>query len=509
MGLFSRLLPARFRAAPAPRVEPGEGRRDAAADMAARLRGNSAYVHGAARQDASTSSWTAMPLTPDVLLSQLRTIVARTREQAYNSDYAKAFLRLVKQNVLGESGIVFQPRVMRNNQLDTAANAALEAGWSLFCRRENCDITGQFSLNELAEQALISAARDGEFFVQIIQGPDAGPYGFSLQLIDAQRCPPDYRVDTLPHGGFIRGGIEFSKYGKPLAYYFSPLSTGGDSYAPGISGSGLERVPADQILHRFVAEMIGQRRGLPWYASGVYRLRHLTKFEEASITNARIAASQLGFVEYAPGTGPDEDDEPLSISTESGTVYELPEGATYREAQHAYPTGEYATFTKAQLRGFFAGAGAPYNTASGDLEGVNYSSIRQGELDSRENWKLLQKWLIEGLHARVYEAWLRYALLARKLDLPAGRLEEYKQVRWQARRWSWIDPQSEVEAAVTAKNNLFVAPSTLIREQGRDPDLVYQEIARDIAAMRAAGIDEPFIQLAMGQKLSVNKPPPQ
>ena len=50
---------------------------------------------------------------------------------------------------------------------------------------------------------------------------------------------------------------------------------------------------------------------------------------------------------------------------------------------------------------------------------------------------------------------------------------------------------TEIRAGLTS-------PSQVIREQGRDPDTVYQEIADSIEQMRANGIPEDFIMVMFG-----------
>ena len=86
--------------------------------------------------------------------------------------------------------------------------------------------------------------------------------------------------------------------------------------------------------------------------------------------------------------------------------------------------------------------------------------------------------------------------------LRAERLEKYRTVVWQPRRWDWIDPNADVKAAVTSKNNLLASPSQIIRDRGQDPETIWREIGRDIAAMRGAGIDDRFIEIALGMKVA-------
>jgi len=160
-------------------------------------------------------------------------------------------------------------------------------------------------------------------------------------------------------------------------------------------------VPADEVIHGFVEDIIGQRRGLPWASTSLWRLHMLGGFERAALTSARTGASVGGFFQWKEGYGPgedeDNDDEELYVETDGGVFQELPEGAEMKEFNNQYPTGEFAPFHKAMLRGAGAGMGVSYPSFANDLEGVNFSSIRQGVLDERDHWMDLQEWLVETL----------------------------------------------------------------------------------------------------------------
>ena len=334
--------------------------------------------------------------------------------------------------------------------------------------------------------------------------------GFALQLIDPVRCPADYNVGDLGNGLSISCGIVVNKYNRPVEYLFNvDPGSGLATYAYG--GREFQRIPASEIIHGFKTDMLEQKRGLPWAASGLYRMRHLNGFEEASVVNARVGAAKQGFITWKDGFGPEMDeDDTIEVPHEPGSWSILPEGAEVQSADPTYPSGEFAPFYKTMLRGIAAGMGVAYNNLANDLEGVNFSSIRQGALDEREHFKEDQEWLIEQLCEPVFNQWLPHALLSGHIvaggkPLRAERLEKYSTVSWQARRWPWIDPQSETNANVDSKNNLLTTPSQIIREQGRDPAAVWHEFGADIKAMLAAGIPEEYVKLSVMGK---NMPPP-
>lgn len=455
-------------------------------------------------QAQANDTWTTTPVTPDAYIALHHpALVARSREQWSNNDYVRAFVRLVRQNIVGPQGVLMQAKVKKpRGALDKETNAALEADFEEWCKAGNCDVTGKLSWRAIQTLAIETTARDGEFVLRKIYGKDAGPYGFALQMIDPQRLSVRYENAKIDNdGGFIRHSIEYNRYGRPVAYHFASVDEW-DAYYYSYAGRGFVRIPADEIIHGFVHEMVGQRRGLPWASTSLFRLHHLQGFEDASVQNARAGATKMGFIQWKEGFGPEADDDTgVEIDAEPLSFHELPEGAEFKEFNPNYPSGEFATFHKAMLRGAAAGMGVLYNNMAGDLEGVNFSSIRQGTLDEREHWKECQQWLIEVLCIPVYESWLAYRLLAGGITtgngrpVPATRLSDCKSVVWQPRRWAWIDPRADVDAALSSMRGGLISPSAIIREQGRDPETVFLEIAEDIKAMESAGIPEEMIEL--------------
>lgn len=475
-------------------------------------------MFAASQTDRLGKDWGGTPLTADEIVDRnQRILVARSREQSANNDYGRSFLRMARQNIVGPSGVALQAQSKdEKGKLDTLANEAIELAFSEWADPENCDVTGKRSWRAIQANCVTSAAKDGEYMVRMIYGADAGPWGFALQMLDPQRCPVDVNEDRAGNGSFIRQGIRFNKYGRPLGYLFGTLDEKDSTYRYG--GRHFIEVPADEIIHGFIEDMVGQKRGLPWMATALFRMRQLNAMEDAALVNARVGANKLGFIEWAEGFGPEmEDDDELIIDSEPGEYQVLPEGARIKETNPQYPSGEYAGFIKGALRSMAAGFGVLYNNLASDLEGVNFSSIRQGTLDEREHWKELQEWLVEGLVNKVFSAWLPRALLSGRImvkgrPLKPERLNRYKKVSWQPRRWQWIDPRADVDAAVDAKNNMLTSPGKIIREQGQDPQTIWSESARDVRSMIdafvAEGLDEAtakeLVMLSMGKE---PKPP--
>ncbi len=470
----------------------------------------------AAKHDLRTQSWPSTPVHIDAILKmQQRTMVARSREQYANNDYVKNFIRIIKRNVVGSKGVCLQAKVLDSKgKLDAEVNRAIEDAWWRWGKPGNCDVTGKLSWLSIEKQFIASVARDGEAILRVVYGKNGSPWGFSLQVIDPQRIPIWLELENHNGGNFIRNGIEFNEFGRHVAYYVTDKDTPDRAYQ-GMGGpDNFKRIPAEQIIHEFIPEFVSQKRGIPWASSALWRLNMIKGFEQAAVTSARVGASKMGFFTREFET-PEEladqavnqdcqdesgqtEDERYIVDAEPGTWEALPIGWKAQSFDPQYPNGEFDPFNKAMLRGASAGMGVSYHSLTNDLTDVNFSSIRQGALDERDEWMSLQEWLIESLHDKVYEKWLNYALLAGKITvagkpLPYSNIEKYMNVSWQGRRWSWIDPTKDVKAAVDSVDKLLRSPGDVIREQGRDPEEVWAEYARDIENMKNAGLSDDLI----------------
>ncbi len=452
--------------------------------------------YAAANFNNMTYSWTNYKHTSDQIIERYaENLVAKSCEQYMNNPYFKNFIRLLKNNVIGDMGIRPQAQAKdANGELDQVANQAHENAWAEWSKV--CDVTGKMNLTGMLKLLIATCAREGEGIIRIVTGKNAGPWGFSLQLIDPRRLDIK-KNEILQNGNYIRFGIEFNKYGRPVNYYIKRYNDDWRNYV--YSNEPYEIIPADEIIHGFISEYVDQKRGLPWSSTALMRMYMLSGFEEAAVEHARAGACQMGFL--TTPADPDaysEDDDTnknydIDIEATPATFKELPPGYDVKKFDPNYPNGEFDTFTKACLRGVAMGLGAGYSSLSGDLSSVNFSSLRQGILDEREIWKGLQEWLIYTFVAPIHDKWLKYSLLFSKIKCGSGylkpeRIDKYKCVSWTVRRWSWVDPVKDINSASIAVKNGFRSRSDVIREIGRDPEEVWNEVEKENETLKSKGI---------------------
>ena len=76
-----------------------------------------------------------------------------------------------------------------------------------------------------------------------------------------------------------------------------------------------------------------------------------------------------------------------TINTEAGSMNIMPHGYSLQTFDTEYPDAQYEGFIRSNNREVASGYAVPYADLTGDLSDVNYSSIRQGALEVRENYK--------------------------------------------------------------------------------------------------------------------------
>lgn len=420
-----------------------------------------------------TLDWITSSLSQDgELRGNLTNLRNRSRDLERNNEWVKGFLRSLENNVLGEKGVSLQVRSKEpNGTLDEVANNLIEAGWKQWGRRGNCDVTGKHSWCDVQRLILRSIARDGEVIIRMMRSSD----GLRLQVLEADLLDETYFL-KLDNGNEIRFGIEFDQYRKPIAYHMLTNHPGDSQF--GADFKRRVRIPADEILHPFRTERAEQTRGIPWLVSSMNRLKMLDGYAEAELVAARTGAAKMGFfTKKTPDgwTGEIDDDGNLPVDASPGTIEELPMGVDFQSWDTNHPNSGYGDFVKSCLRGVATSLGISYNSLSNDLEGVNYSSIRAGLLEEREVWKAIQRFLIEHILEPIFEAWLEIELLSGRLGLPFDKFWKFNAPDFRGRRWAWVDPKKDMEAAILGIQHHITTHRDVIADGGGD---VYEVFAK-------------------------------
>ena len=423
-------------------------------------------------------------------LSRLRN---RARQLVRDSDYARQAKRAVMNNVIG-TGIKLQAQVMmqRGGKLDEAINDQIERAWGYWGYKSYCDVAGKLCFADIERMVVGAMCESGEVFVRLIRRPFGGSkVPFALQIIEADQLDETYTGKSSAAGNEWRMGVEVDSFGRPIQYAFLAKHPG-DSPFVGAPGKRHLMLPADEVLHLFISDRPGQTRGVTWFASAIKRLHHLTGYEEAEVVRARAASSLMGFITSPEGElmGDEVLDDQRVSNFQPGVFKYLQPGESVTVPQLDAPDGQFEPFMRAMLRATAAGVGMSYESCSRDYSQTNYSSSRLALLEDRENWKAIQRYLIENFHQPVFEAWLEMAVMGGKLNLPTyeAQPERYKRVKWCPRAWAWIDPQKEVAAYKEAVRCGFKTQAQVVAEQGGDINELMAERQAELELADELGI---------------------
>lgn len=452
----------------------------------------------AAAENRLTNAWTSTARPADYdIRRDYKKLIARVRDLVKNNDYVKRYLAMTRSNVVGPNGIVIQSRVpsvrQGEAQIDQLAADAVEAAWKDWGRHGSPEVTGRYSWISLQNQFITGLMSEGEVLYRKIRGWRGNPYRFAIQTLDVMDLPVDYCDENRANP--IIMGVEINDWRRPVAYHFAQRRPTKETYT--LNGRSYLRVPAEQIIHVFLPELVHQTRGISPMTSAMMRLNMLEGYEESAVVSARIGASTMGFLKRTEDSGAFRGDSTntdgsVNFGLSPGEFRELPPGMDITAFDPKSPDDQYAAFVKATLRGIASGLGVSYNMLANDLEGVNFSSIRTGVLEDRELWKCLQNFTIDTFIRPVFETWIDNAILAGAITIagqePRSGPDIYKQAAYQGRRWSWVDPFKDAKTAEILLNNRLTSRRTLIRDMGMDPDEVWQDLADEKDRLEGLGI---------------------
>lgn len=455
---------------------------------------------------ASTSrlflDWAAGLLSPNrELRGSLTVMRARARELARNNGYIEGFALAVEDNMIGPHGIQLQAKITTGSgkaaRLNEKTNWAIEDAWKEWGHAEYASVDGQDSW--LDQQRLVARGVfvDGEAILRKRPGAD-NEFGYTNELIDPDLLDDSFDRPADGNGVEIVMGVERNRFGKPLAYHFF------QAHPSELSRLGLSRerlrIDADEVIHLFIRKRIGQARGVTALAPILTDVKMLDGYEEAELVAARFHASKMAAI-----TIPDPDKtiasavkptmpgsaEPASKqqTIAPGQVWRLAPGEALASFDPTHPNAAFKDFVSTILRSIARGLGVSYLTLTGDLSAANYSSMRAGLLPEREHWRMLQLWLAEHCHRRVYRAWLQQALMKGRIETDRRIASELLAVEWKPRGWRWVDPQNDL-AALESEIKLGInSRQRACAERGVDYEDVIDELQYEQEYAAGAGVN--------------------
>jgi len=392
-----------------------------------------------------------------VVLDSLPTLRARSRYLVRNNPHARRAIKSLTHGLVG-TGLIPRTKSDKQDQL-----------WRDFARE--CIVDSDMGFN--GAQSVISDAAYESGGCLIRRRPRLKTDGLTvpLQIEIMETDMLDTTMDTNTafndEGATIMGGIEFNRIGQRIAYHVYKQHPAESS---SFGGDQSVRVPASEIAHFFLPDRPGQVQGAPALSSVIQALNQLDGYRLSERIGKRLRASVVAFVNGGDETGlaggAESDGQTPARMLENigpGAVIPTPEGSQTTFPQSVSDTS-YPSYLKAELHAIAAGAGSTYEQMTGDLEGVNYSSIRAGLLNFRgEQQNTRENFLISMALDIVYGWFVDAAMLTGQLPMTAQRYPE-----WSRPAHVDIDRVKEANADKLELESKTRSPQDVIGSKGRD-----------------------------------------
>ena len=388
---------------------------------------------------------------------------ARARDLERNSDIMNSVVGAFKRNVVG-GGYHVQVRTE-----DQELNKQIELAWKKWCKKQNCDVTGTQSLNQIIRMAVERKKIDGGILFVKRYTKD-GFVPFKLQMIEVDELDSG-TVKPKHSGNKVVGGIEYDPYNKPVGYFIRQYDIDGYSQRDPVW------VDAKDVIFYFTKKRPSQLREMSDMAPTIPRIRDVNEFMTAVSVKERIEACLSIFIKKtlptsAIGRGNAVTSDRVSYEGKMLTPGMIKELNAGDEIQVVNPSGQGAdatSFTKLQQRLVGAGQGISYESTSRDMSESTYSSARQAWIEDDLTYNEDKEILIEILD-EIYETFIISAVLCGALSIPKfwDAKDRYLAHEWVQEPKPWIDPYKESNANMIALKTGQKTYKEIAAENGRD-----------------------------------------
>lgn len=412
-----------------------------------------------------------------------RKLIKRSRYAIANHPYGVTASNVYVDNLIG-TGVIA-----------AWENPELQALWDLWITE--CDADGQ--LNFAGIQALIARAEfsDGEVLIRRRwrRTADGLSVPFQIEVLESDMLP--LHMSDTARG--VRMGIQKNGIGQRTHYHLFEHHP--DDMPSGIGVNETRAVPASDVLHYFQVLRPKQDRGLPTLSAVLLRLYEIDEMQSDTLKKQKAAALFAWIItknddewdgDIEGDDGIDEDYEVTSSGEavkkiKAGGIHRLQEGESITFSDPKDIGSNYSEWMKAELRAVAKAMGLTYEQLSGDLTGVNYSSIRAGLVEFRRRMERLQHHLVIFKCCHPVAKWfLAHVMMNRLVKLPDYDTNPQQYLpKWQTPRWDWVDPLKDVMADLLEVRGGFNNRAAKNAERGINYDQNNKQL------MKEQGVDKP------------------
>lgn len=469
-------------------------------------RNNAGYYRNA----KSFTSKDAIPTTRNIplKLANYSNVQKKNAEMYYTSSHMKAAIKFIQRTIF-DTRLESSPNRRRLGlSVDEIQEwaAETEAEWRTDKYEKSWSRDKQDDYTQLSDIALLNYLSLGEFFA--IRRVDRSlPSGLSIQIISPfQIGSPffgmnsfvNYRdcsdklvrissrqyLSELQNGNYISNGIEYDKHDREIAIYVSPANL----------KDGWTRIPVTnrngftQVLHGFIKQQAGQKRGMPETAMAYHEFMNIKDLQKFELESAKINATIAGTVTSDSNAQPDGKtpmndlgwEDPESNSSESASVPEytppsydvrkidnggfivqnFTPGYKYAPNDTKRPNVNNAVFIEKELEYIYPATTGISVTCARQRFDTAYSASKGAiDLTWKQGIEYHLKQFSSDWHRPNYNAWLTSKVATGRI-VAIGYEDEYKRSAWQSSTIITppkpsLNPLQEAKASAVKAENGF------------------------------------------------------
>ena len=342
---------------------------------------------------------------------------------------------------------------------DSRWNEAREALWRQRMVEQPCEITGRFNFPQAVFLAVLSFARDGDFFIVF---KDDGVW-----LVEGEQVGTPHGVTAGERFDVTNGVATVKGNGRVLGYYIGRPDKWGF-----IRSTAYTKYTADRVHHVWDPSRISYSRGEPLLTASIQWFDKFARYGDAELVTAVVQACQGVFIaKKAPesmlpspasltansDSSVNTDDDLKRFKMSPGMVWEGDPGDTVTNIGATRPTSVFGEFMGKCLTIAGRAAGMPLMLITQDLSGATFMNARIAMQMAQERWLKVQTYVVKPLASRWW-------LWQTQRDIDSGELApapaDWTRHEVVCRRWPYVNPQQE---AIADEKNLANGTTTRTR----------------------------------------------
>lgn len=421
--------------------------------------------YDAADYGRGSANWRAVNQSAELTDRYSReTVRARARDLERNSDMLNSVISAFKRNVFG-SGYALSPKTEDSN-----LDKILSSAWKRWCKKQNCDVTGTQSFNQIMRMCVQRKKIDGGIFI-LKRYTNQGFIPFQLQILEVDELDMS-QIQPQNKDNKVVGGIEYNKWNRPIGYWFRKYDIEGSQILSPIY------VEAKDVIFYFTKKRPSQVREMSDLSQTVTRIRDANEFMTAVSVKERIAACLAVFIKKTDPSNAigrsgkiSADGMPAyeSKTIVPGMIRELAPGDGIEVVNPSSQATDANTYIKLMQHMIGAGQGLSYEATSRDMSETNYSSARQGMIEDGLTYAEEKELLLEAMD-EIYETFVISCVLTGIIKAKDfwDQKEKYLAHKWTEAPKKWIDPAKEATANKIAISTGQKSFQEIASENGRD-----------------------------------------